>query len=718
MGRKKDRTQLLFPWKQEDLLGPNDKEAQDKNKKKKEPLQEPVIAKVAVIAIDLPLDRLYSFHIPLELEGKVKVGSLVEVPLGRAERRYKGICINISSKRLRTTLRPIVGVISEGPLLDQHLIDLGRWISDYYIAPIGTVLSSMLPSSIKSSAGKINKSRPRAQASLITEEIKDPNFTLTADQARALERIETLQRQNSFSVILLHGITGSGKTELYIRAIKNTLNEGRSAIFLLPEIALTTQMIRRLSSRLGKIAVLHSGLSPAKRRATWLAIKNGDVKVVVGTRSAIFAPLQDLGLIVVDEEQDTSFKNIQNPRYNARDVAIKRAELLNIPIILGSATPSLETYKQAKEEPNWHYIHLSERVLDLPLPKAILVDMIEESHKRPNVHLLSQVLEEMISKTISSGKQAILLLNRRGHSSYIFCPSCKYILTCPNCKARLVYHKSNDMALCHYCSTRLTIPSRCDRCNHKLNKFGLGTQRVEEEIARKFPTIRSARMDTDTMTNPSKYDKIISDFEEGKIQLLLGTQMIAKGLDFPNVGLVGILCADLTLMIPDFRSAERAFQLIAQVAGRAGRKESESIVVVQSYNLSDPAIQAALEHNYERFARRELKIRKDLSLPPYSFLTRIITQHKKDSVARSLAEEIYELIQSYSGKFKELGILSVSRPTTAIISRLRARYRYQIIIKTVEKNAISRLFKFIKARGKVNLISKEIQIDVDPTDLL
>ncbi len=697
----KEKGQLGFEW------------LEDEGKEKSSRIAyETRYGKVVRVAVNCPLDKTYSYFVPNEFEEIVKKGSIVEVPLGAGNRKYRGICIDVSEEKWESTLKPILNVLSEGPIVDDNLIELGKWISEYYVAPIGMVFDAMIPSAVKEGG----KKRTRAKPYVVEREIIEPNFELNDDQRKAIDRIKWIIREGKFKPILVHGVTASGKTEIYIRLIREVIAGGGGVIFLVPEIALTTQMIYRLAERLGRVAILHSGLSESCRRATWNAIREGKVQVVVGTRSSVFAPVPNLKLIVIDEEQEPSFKNIQSPRYHTREVAIKRAEFENIPIVLGSATPALETYYNARNNPRWEYLWLPNRIAGLPLPKVVLIDMIEESRKRKGVHLISMFLEEKIHQMLISGKQVMLLLNRRGHSSYVFCPSCKFTLTCPNCKSRLVYHKSIDKAICHHCSVRVSVPERCDRCGHKISKFGLGTQRVEEEILKKFPGVRLARMDADTMRNPRKYEEVLSGFAGGEIDILLGTQMIAKGLDFPNVGLVGVLCADLVLSLPDFRAGERTFQLLAQVAGRAGRADYAGLVIVQSYNLSDRSIQSALNHDYHKFAKDEMYIRKKLGQPPFASMCRIVIQHRKITEVQKIGKLIAGGLQRHSRKFG--GHLSFIGPVPAVLTRLRGRYRYQIIIKAENAERMREFFAQVRCDEEINLFRKEVVIDIDPVDLL
>jgi primosomal protein N' (replication factor Y) len=685
--------------------------SQEAEKPEVRPQAQAQIGLIAKVAIDAPLDKVYSYRVPDEMKDRLKPGMLVCVPMGRHDRKYRGVILEISKESWESTLKPIESILDERILYSEKILELGRWLSEYYITPIGMALSSLIPSAVLKGSGKSLRVKP-----FIKEAPRnDPAFGLNDDQRRVMERIDIAIDAAKFHVMLVHGVTASGKTELYIKAIQHVLSQGRGAIYLVPEIALTAQMIERLSQRFEKVAVLHSGLTESQRRATWEAVERSEVRVVIGTRSAVFAPVPSLGLIVVDEEQEPSFKNMSSPRYNTRDLAIKRSQIEGIPIILGSATPSLETYFNSKHLETWEYLSLPKRVADLPMPPVLLVDMEQEAFDRKGVHLVSRLLEDKMKQTLEKGKQVMLLLNRRGYAGYIFCPSCKYVLVCPSCGTRMVYHKSTDRAICHHCTAKVDVPDHCDRCGHKMNKFGLGTQRVEEELEKKFPGVRLSRMDADTMSKTQDYETALAAFAKGETNVLIGTQMIAKGLDFPNVAMVGVLSADMALSLPDFRAGERTFQLLAQVGGRAGRADHASVVVVQSYNLQDPAIQAALHHDYLKFAEGELFFRKKLALPPYARMARLVISHIKitqvKEIGKGLAEELKRLSQGLTG-------VSVTGPAPAVMARLRNRYRYQILLKTPNASTMKEFLTRARHDEKVKLFRREVMIDVDPVDLL
>ncbi len=557
---------------------------------------------------------------------------------------------------------------------------------------------------------------------------------LNEDQAEVMRELEPRIGGGEFSVNLLHGVTGSGKTEIYLRCIKRAVEMGKRAIVLVPEIALTPQTVRRFTARFEKVAVLHSGLPASARHRFWHQISSGQADVVVGARSAIFAPMPDLGIIVVDEEHEGSYKQDLAPRYHARDVAIKRGQLEGVPVLLGSATPSLESWWNASSDrlSNYHLLLLPNRVRNLAMPHIELLDMKREIfvNRRKGVHLLSRRLEHLLRVTLDAGQQAILLLNRRGYSNFVYCPSCTHLVQCRFCDATLTYHRSatahakggtfeeglhTGQLHCHYCLAVNALPTACPECGKKLSLFGLGTQRVEEELAKKFPDIRYARVDSDTMRNAGDYERTLTHFASGEIQVMLGTQMIAKGLDYPNVTLVGVISGDTALALPDFRAAERTFQLITQVAGRAGRGDQPGRVILQTFIPDDPTIAAALRQDYVGFASAELKSRQEVGLPPITRMVRIILRdedlaklhEKSEKVGAALAGEI--LAQKSEVKMKG--------PMPCAINRIAGYHRVQILLFAPTAGPLQRVLAGVR-KEKGILSNDRIAVDVDPVSLL
>lgn len=589
----------------------------------------------------------------------------------------------------------------------------------------------------------ILKSLPAIPAGMA---IKTDRVILNQEQQKALAHFKTKIDSGVFGVTLLHGVTDSGKTELYIRAIEMVLRKGKSAIVLLPEIALTAQTVQRFSSRFEKIAVMHSGLTAAQRNTQWHKIREGGADVVIGARSAVFAPLPDLGLIVVDEEHEPSFKQDTAPRYNGRDVAIKRAQLSNAHCILGSATPSLETLFNSQTKKYFSRVHLPKRVMDLSFPEMKLVDLRNEFHTKEGINLISGPLAEHLEKVLAKGEQAILLLNRRGYSNFVFCPSCKYTLHCRNCDVTLTFHKSSlrlaeggrdlakwrahdisrmrtvtgehidyGFAVCHYCGAQTLVPEKCPLCGAGFAMFGFGSQRLEGELAAKFPQARVSRVDSDSMAGRDYYH-VLRDFSEGKIDILAGTQMLAKGLHFPNVTLVGIIVADTCLYLPDFRANERTFQLISHVAGRAGRSVKKGVVFVQTFLPDQPAIQFALKNDFDGFVKEELKHRRACNLPPFWRLAGVIMRDRNfdrlEAASDVMRRKVDDIINRDNLK------VTVRGPMPAVINRIQQFHRMQIILQAPYAETIQRLFTHLRADLWRLRPAVKVSVDIDPVNLL
>jgi primosomal protein N' (replication factor Y) len=570
-----------------------------------------------------------------------------------------------------------------------------------------------------------------------------------------------------FSVNLLHGVTGSGKTEIYLQAIRQIVQQGKQAIVLVPEIALTPQTVRRFTNRFKRVAILHSGLSATERHRYWQMISQGQADVVVGARSAIFAPTPRLGMIVVDEEHESSYKQDTAPRYHARDIAVKRGQLEGVPVLLGSATPSLESWNRAAATPSpgtpgagggegllgntqsphpnplpeyrergqertnarYNLLSMPNRVRGLELPHIELVDLRNDARSRRGVHLISIRLEHLLRTTLEKKQQAILLLNRRGYSNFVYCPSCNEALQCKYCDTTMTYHRTagvhpekptseqgvhTGQLHCHYCLAVNPLPAVCPTCNKKLTLFGLGTQRVEEELARKFPELKFARVDSDSMRGRGDYEKTLGQFARREIQVMLGTQMIAKGLDYPNVTLVGVISGDTALALPDFRAAERTFQLITQVAGRAGRGDAPGRVVLQTFLPDDPTIRAAIKQDYAGFARTELAHRKEVGLPPFSRMVRIILRDQDLDKVTKLGEELAALLTT---AVEKTGGVQMKGPMPCAIGRIAGYFRYQIVLSSYRASSLQTVLADVREKGALAK-SDRIAVDVDPVSLL
>ncbi len=722
-----------------------------------------------------PLD----YRVPDNLLADVQVGVRLKVPLGKSNREMLGYCVSVETiKQSPDALKPVTEVVDAEPLCTPRVLELLQWMSRYYIAPLGQVFEAAIPAGVRASAGSRQRivlyptARANDEAELVKLSQKQqsvvrqlvlaggsltidqlqklaecstgpintlreagyiegrqervfekihatplpsgPPLALSADQRLALREILEALDSGKQHTILLHGITGSGKTEVYMQAIHEVISYGRQAIVLVPEISLTPQTRQRFVQRFGQVAVLHSHLSPVERHHQWRKICAGQTPVVIGPRSAIFAPLPRLGLIVLDEEHENSFKQDNIPRYHARDVALHRAYLEQIPLVLGSATPSLESWFRAQSGA-YRLASLPRRIHNRPLPHVSLVDLRSQKPE-PGRGAITRQLHQAIAETIAEKGQVILLLNRRGFATTIQCPQCGHVVACPDCDLALTHHRDGGKACCHYCDFQIPTPPACPHCKFDGIRFGgLGTQRLEVEVKQRFPQAVVARMDSDTMRKPGSHERVLGQFREGKIQILLGTQMIAKGLDFPNVLLVGVINADTSLHFPDFRAAEKTFQLVTQVAGRTGRGEKAGQVIVQTFSPEHPAIVAASKHDFISFASAELAQRAQFGYPPHGHLARIIMRGSDLTETEGFAESFVRRLQTT----RELhGIeCRILGPAPPPLSKLRGKFRFHAILQTLEAEPLNRLI----SRTIVDIkVPKDLQyvIDIDPQDTL
>ena len=537
----------------------------------------------------------------------------------------------------------------------------------------------------------------------------------TEQQSAVWKPIEQSIEKQEFASFLLHGVTGSGKTEVYMEAIERTLAGGREAIFLVPEISLTPQMVERFKGRFGnRVAVLHSALSQGERYDEWRKILHKEVQVVVGARSAVFAPFQKLGLIVIDEEHESSYKQEETPRYHARDVALWRARETGSVLIMGSATPALETYALAARG-RYQLLTMSERVGNRPLPKVHVADMREEL-RAENRSMFSHTLFSMIEDRLQKQEQIVLFLNRRGFSTFVMCRSCGYTLRCTHCDISLTYHKTNQTARCHYCGYTIKQPDHCPECQSEhIRYFGTGTQKVEEELARLFPGIRVIRMDVDTTSRKGAHEELLGRFRAGQGDVLLGTQMIAKGLDFPRVTLVGVIAADTSLWLPDFRAAEKTFQLLTQVGGRAGRHELSGDVVIQTYTPEHYSIRYATRHDYPSFYQEEMLHRRQTGYPPYFRLVLVTFTHEDVPVVIRAAEQVAEYLRPRLAE-----TTMVLGPVASPIARVKDRFRFQIMLKYRDEPDLAELLGRMSAHLDEWMKQHQVgmTIDMDPQILL
>ena len=652
----------------------------------------------------LPQDQ-YTYEVPAHLAELVVRGARVEVPFGRRE--VVGYVVDSGRALLTGEPRPITAVLAEAPILDTASLDLARWIAARYCAPLGEVIKAMLPKGIRAARPGGRRRGPRTTSAAVTAAAGAPGTTAeTAPQLTVAQRDAAAPLLEALAVgvhrrVLLHGVTGAGKTEVYLAAIAAALGEGRQAIVMVPEIALTPQTIRRFAARFpGRVAVLHSGLTEAERAREWRRIRDGELDVVVGSRSAVFAPLPRLGIIVVDEEDAAAYKQDRIPRYHAVDVALERGRLVNVPVVLGSATPRVETF-YAAHTGGFELVTLAERISGRPLPPIEVVDLREEL-RAGNRSPLSLELDRALSACHAGGGQSILFLNRRGTATVVVCRNCGESVSCDSCSVSLVYHAQRRRCDCHYCGASRPLPNICPSCGSTaIRGLGMGTERLEAEVHDRFPDLRLLRMDRDTTVTRDAYFTIYDAFANHEADCLIGTQMVAKGWDLGNVRLVGIVNADVSLHFPDYRSGESTFSLLTQVAGRAGRGDEPARVILQTYSPQHYAVRHATTHDYLSFAREEIRVRRALRFPPYTRMVVCTITHRDDAHAEIEARRV---LAEVSGKLGAGSGLDVLGPTPAFLHRLRGEYRWQI---TVRGEAIERAFPHLpRGRGW--------SIDVDP----
>ncbi len=542
------------------------------------------------------------------------------------------------------------------------------------------------------------------------------DITLSRKQTAVYTQIENALVRESYKTFLLHGVTGSGKTEIYIHAMRQVLERGKSSLMLVPEIALTPVFSKRLRAAFGdEVAILHSSLSSGERFDEWRRIRNGDAKVVIGTRSAIFAPLQNIGLIVIDEEHDTSYRQHEMPFYNARDVAIVRAKNADAVAILGSATPALESFHNAHLG-KYDYLNLPKRFKDRPMAKAEVIDMREVFKEAGKDLTFSEGLESAIDETYEKGEQSIILLNRRGFSQFVLCRSCGERIKCKNCDITLTFHKRDQRLVCHYCNFHIKVPTKCPSCKGEFLFFvGDGTEQIENVLSQRFPKLKIARIDRDTTRKPKQLEKLLSDFENRKTDVLVGTQMIAKGHDFPNVTLVGVVSVDMGLSLPEFRAAERTFQLLTQVAGRAGRGDLSGKVLIQTYYPEHYALKHAQKQDYDSFYKEEIEFRKRMHYPPFVAMASIMIKHPNYNYASGNADILRRALDKVNPE-KHCIVLG---PAPAPLSRLKGEHRLQILIKSRSRNHLRNTIEIALAEAEAASCDTKIAyVEIDPVNLL
>ena len=706
------------------------------------------------------LNKTFIYKVPDALKDKISVGMKVYVPFGKTE--VFGFVLELKNNNdTEYDAKEIIRIDNEELVLNKELMDVGAYLSSITLCTLITAYQTMLPSSLKIKkqehsydlydeylvltdklkameyickyprriaqlktinnileVGKLNK---KEVSSEIVKALEDNNivsiekvskYRINKDNSEAIKKTLTKEQEsvyrsvlfNKHDTYLLYGVTGSGKTEVYIKWIEKCISEGKTAIMLVPEIGLTTQIAKRFYEAFGSdVAIFHSSLSEGEKYDEYLKILRGEVHVVVGTRSAVFVPLKNLGIIIIDEEDSSSYKQDNNPRYHARDIAIYRGKYNNIPVILGSATPTLESKARA-DKGIYKLLRLSSRVSNAKLPLIHVVDMEPEMKKRNMI--FSEFLQNKIKEKLAKGEQIILLLNRRGFSTYITCSNCGFTYKCPSCDITLTYHKSTNNLICHYCGYQKKRDEMCPECHEaSLNYYGLGTEKLEEKIKEFYPTARVVRMDQDTTRNKGMHERIISDFKDYKYDILLGTQMISKGLDFPKVTLVGVINADASLNIPDYRSSEVTYSLLSQVSGRAGRSNMPGEVVIQTFNPDNYVIECVKENNYDKFYLQEMHFRKNLKYPPYYYLVSIKVIGKNYEEIITNAKKAKKYLDDNLNK--DTIILG---PTTASVFKFNNEYRMQIIIKYKYDD---KLMDVLKDLDNIFINNKECYLEID-----
>ena len=711
------------------------------------------------------VDQTFFYHVPKLLENNIKIGVRVRIPFGNMILDGFVLGISDNSSYDNSKIKDIINVIDKEPVLNKEMLLLGKYMSDNLLASLSSCYQVMLPKALKAEvksnikikydrylhriksieeidryidnckyesqinllcklkegdilitkmSSSINTIIKYGFASIIYEECKRYKYDGISNYKRV--NLTDKQRLVSDTIIssfgksdtfLLYGVTGSGKTEVYMDVIEKAINNGKSAIMLVPEIGLTPQIVGKFISRFGNvISVLHSKLSDSERYDEYRKITNGESKIVIGTRSAIFVPFANIGVIIIDEEHTSSYKQDNNPRYSAINVAEWRSKYHNCPLVLGSATPSLESFAKAGNHV-YKLLSLTERAGGSVLPNVNIVDMKEEVKK--GNFILSDMLKNKISEVLSKSEQAIILLNRRGYSSTISCRECGYVYKCPNCDITYTYHKSSNNLKCHYCGYSMVLPNKCSICgSDNLKDYGLGTEKLEETLNSLY-NARIVRMDVDTTSKKGQHQKIIDDFGEHKYDILIGTQMIAKGLDFPLVTLVGVVSIDSSLTSPDYRASENTFQLLSQVSGRAGRSENKGEVIVQTFNPDHYAITLAKNHDYIDFYKEEMKVRKMLKYSPYYYMVLVSITSKDYELGFKEANKIGSYIRNNINKDS-----IVLGPTMANMFKVNNIYHYQIIIKYRKDDSLMKVLKFIiDMQVKNNKI--DVSIDFNPS---
>ncbi len=682
----------------------------------------------AEVVFGVPINRVFLYKMPEKLKSLSKKGVRVFAPFGR--RNLIGYIVGLQDKAdpvLRHNgtcieTKEIIEILDDKPVVNEEMLKFTRWISDYYLCPWGEVIESAMPEWVDVkivNKGEIKKvkERVKGQGSRVKGQdlqLVTCNLQLTTHQENAIKKIHEKINRKQHRIFLLHGVTGSGKTEVYIRATAEVLKKGQKVIVMVPEITLTLQLFQRFLKIFGnRLAILHSGLTQRERYNEWMKVRNNEVDIVIGARSAVFAPSENIGLIIVDEEHDTAYKQDTSPRYNGRDIAVVRGKASEAVVILGSATPSMESFYNAQIG-KYEYLHLPDRIDKKTLPSIEIVDI-------KGGDIISERLKSEIEKRIERKEQTLLFINRRGSATFIQCSDCGYVWRCKNCSVSLTHHKKDNLCVCHYCGYSETVSDTCPQCKgYTINYKGRGTQKIEDEIRALFPNSNIERMDRDTVRKRGEAGRILKGIDERSVDILIGTQMIAKGHDYPGITLVGIVSADESLNIPDFRASERTFQLITQVAGRAGRGDINGDVILQTYNPDHYSVKCAKEYDFIGFYNQEGGLREALNYPPYSKMVSFRIEGGNEKRVEQFSLNFGKILDEIIGGQNDTEKLG---PSKAIIYKIRNRYRWQILLKGRKignlKKIVSKATEEAKTRlQKTSKGNIKLDIDIDPINLL
>lgn len=670
----------------------------------------------AEIAFPIPVHRTFTYQVPAGLP--VQPLHRVLVPFGKKQR--VGLVVSLHSNPPTVKTKPIESVLDEASFFSPLYWEWLEWASRYYLTPIGEVLLSAVPNLFFKPHTSQKLASLKTRSSPIKGHYENTKrVELSEKQSVIFKDLETAFHRNEFYPALLHGITGSGKTEIYLHLIEQMVAAEKQVIFLVPEIGLTPQMVARFQSYFGKkLNVYHSALTENQRLGEWLRAKSGDACVTVGTRSALFMPYSNLGGIFLDEEHDSSYKQEERFRYHARDLAMVRGKMENAMVVLGSATPSIESFFNARGK-KYHYYSLPERPGQIQMPKIHLIDLAAQKRQTGSPLSLCRELHESIEANLKKGHQTLILLNRRGFARSFLCLGCQTPAACPNCTISLIYHKSERALRCHYCDFSIPLPKTCPSCNStEVTLLGQGTETVEEELKTFFPRARIARLDRDSTQKKGALFQILDSLRNREIDILVGTQMIAKGHDLPLVTLVGVVGIDAELTLPDFRSGERAFQLLMQVAGRAGRSKDPGRVIVQTYSPGHESIRFAVNQDFEAFYERELQNRQELGYPPAGRLVQFVLSATNDSTLRSTITQLEGKLRELEDKGQMAGI-QILGPSPAPLEKLRGRHRWQLLLKAKEASRIKHgSVLVIEALDSLGLTAVKWAVDVDPLGML